>query len=102
MHDDNVHAIDFNKLTIRFDGPRFSGKTPVKYIADILPASNLSAHLTKIYYDRTKAPNENILDVDRLDDQAYLDLLARFIYQVHQFLSGGLNYSSYQEKWVVK
>ena len=40
--------------------------------------------------------------MDRLDDPSDLDLLARFLYQVHEFLSSGLHLSSYQEKWILK
>ena len=40
--------------------------------------------------------------MDRLDDPTNLDPMARFIYQVHEYLSGGLHYSSYQEKWILK
>ncbi len=58
--------------------------------------------MSKIYIDQIKEPKDNILEVDRLDDPANLDLLARFIYQTHEFLSGGLKYSSYHEKWIVK
>ena len=58
--------------------------------------------MSKIIIDQIKEPKDSILEVDRLDDPANLDLLARFIYQVHEFLSGGLNYSSYQEKWIVR
>ena len=48
LHDDDVLAVDFDKLTMRFDGPRFVGKTPVKDIANLLQASNLSTPMTKI------------------------------------------------------
>ncbi len=58
--------------------------------------------MSKIYIDQIKEPKDNIPEVDRLDGHATLDLLARFIYQIHEYLSGGLNYSSYQEKWIVK
>ena len=58
--------------------------------------------MSRIYIDQVKAPIDNIPDVDRLDDPSDLDLLARFLYQVHEFLSGGLHWSSYQEKWILK
>ena len=90
-------------LSDRFNqAPLFLGKTPVKNIANILPAANLSTHMSKIIIDQIKEPKDNIPEVDRLDDPANLDLLAQFIYQIHEYLSGGLNYSSYQEKWIVK
>ena len=58
--------------------------------------------MSRIYIDQVKAPIDNIPMVDRLDDPTNLDLPARFIYQVHEYLSGGLHYSSYQEKWILK
>jgi hypothetical protein len=68
-------------LSDRFNqAPLFLGKTPVKDIADILPATNLSTHMSKIIIDQIKEPKDSIPEVDRLDDPANLDLLARFIY----------------------
>ncbi len=58
--------------------------------------------MSKMYIDQVKGPIDNILAQDRLDDPNNLDMLARFIYQVHEYLSGGLNYSTYQEKWILK
>ena len=52
--------------------------------------------------DQVKAPIDNISTQDRLDDPNNLDMLERIIYQVHEYLSGGLHYSSYQEKWILK
>ncbi len=48
LHDDDDPAVEIDKLTFPFDGPRFFGKAPVRDIADILSASNLSTHMTKI------------------------------------------------------
>ena len=70
------------------------GKTPVKDIAALLPTTNMSTHMSKMYIDQVKAPIDNIPTQDRLDDPNNLDLLARFIYQVHEYLSGGLHYGS--------
>ena len=100
LENDEAISTDLSK---RFgQAPLFLGKTPVKNIADILPAANLSTHMSKILIDQIKEPKDSIPEVDRLDDPTNLDLLARFIYQVHEYLTGGLNYSSYQEKWIVK
>ncbi len=62
----------------------------------------MSTQMSKMYIDQVKAPMDNIPASDRLDDPNNLDLLARFIYHVHEYLSGGLHYSSYQEKWIPK
>ncbi len=101
----NSHISRLDDLTLadnQFDGPQFLGKTQVKDIATLLPSSNMSTHMSKMYIDQAKAPIDNIPASDRLDDPTNLDLLARFIYQVHEYLSGGLHYSSYQEKWIPK
>ena len=37
------------------------------------------------------------ISMPELEDED-IDQLARFIYQVHEYLSGGLHYSAYQEK----
>ena len=58
--------------------------------------------MSKMYIDQVKARIDNIPAHDRLDDPNNLDLLARFIYQAHEYLSGGLHYSTYQEKWILK
>ena len=63
----------------QFDGPQFLGKTPVKDIATLLPSTNLSTHMSKMYIDQAKAPIDNNLASDRLDDPTNLDLLARFL-----------------------
>ncbi len=54
--------------------------------------------MSKMYIDQVEAPIDNIPAPDRLDDPNNLDLLAKFIYKVPEYLSGGLHYSSYQEK----
>ena len=91
-----------NSADKQFNGPQFFGKTPVKDIAALIPSDNLSTHMSRIYIDQVKAPKDNIPEPDRLDDPNNLDLLARFLYQVHEYLSGGLHWSSYQEKWILK
>jgi hypothetical protein len=89
-------------MTVQFEKPQFLGKTPVKDIAALIPTANLSTHMSKMYISQVKAPTDNIPAQDRLEDPNDLDQLARFIYQVHEYLSGGLHYSSHQEKWILK
>ena len=79
----------------RVDGPQFLGKTPVKDISALLPTANMSTHMSRMFIDQVKAPIDNIPAPDRLGDPNNLDILARFIYQVHEYLSGGLHYSTY-------
>ena len=69
----------------QFEKPQFLGKTPVKDIATLIPTANLSTHMSKMYIDQVKAPIDNIPAQDRLDNPNNLDMLARFIYQVHEY-----------------
>ncbi len=62
-----------DRLDKRVDGPQFLGKTPVKDISALLPTANLSTHMSRMFID-----------------------------QVHEYLSGGLHYSKYKEKWIRK
>ena len=78
-------------MTVQFEKPQFLGKTPVKDIAALIPTANLSTHMSKMYISQVKAPTDNIPEQDRLEDPNNLDQLARFIYQVHEYLSGGLH-----------
>ena len=79
-YDDTPDTDIGNLVEKHFDGPQFFGKTPVKDIAALLPADNLSTHMSRIYIDQVKAPKDNIPETDRLDDPNNLDLLARFLY----------------------
>ncbi len=49
---DDIPKLDVTKLVNeQFDGPQFFGKTPVKDISTILPSTNLTTHMSKIYID---------------------------------------------------
>jgi hypothetical protein len=78
-----------------FTGPAFFGKTHVKDIIDLLSNTSLSTHMSKIHYDQIKAPVKGIAREDMLEDPCDLDQLSRFLYQVHERLSGGLHYNCY-------
>ena len=58
--------------------------------------------MSKIHYDQIKAPIKGIAREDMLEDPCDIDQLSRFLYQVHERLSGGLHYSCYQEQWIVE
>ena len=80
-----------------FTGPSFFGKTHVKDITDFLSTTSLSTHMSKVHYDQIKAPIKSISKEDMLEDPCNLDQLSRFLYQVHERLSGGLHYNCYQD-----
>ena len=85
-----------------FTGPSFFGKTPVKDITNFLSTTSLSTHMSKVHYDQIKAPTKSISKEDMLEDPCNLDQQSRFLYQVHERLSGGLHYSCYQEQWIIE
>jgi hypothetical protein len=58
--------------------------------------------MSKVHYDQIKDPTKSIPKEDMLEDPCNLDQLSRFLYQVHERLSGGLHYSCYQEQWIVE
>ena len=74
----------------------------MKDITDFLSNTNLSTHMSKIHYDQIKAPSKSIAREDMLEDPCDLDQLSRFLYHVHERLSGGLHYICYQEQWIIE
>ncbi len=71
-------------------GPSFFGGTHVKDITDLLSNTSMSTHMSKIHNDQIRAPSNNIAREDMLEYPCDLDHLSRFLYQVHERLSGGL------------
>ena len=67
-------------------------------------ASNLPAHILKNIAKLDLKKINPKLDPAHIlkNDPNNLDLLARFMYQMHEHLSGGLHWSNYQEKWILK
>ncbi len=59
LQDDAATTADLDKLHL-INAPQFLGKTPVNDIEDILLASNLSTHTSKIYIDQIKEPKDSI------------------------------------------